>query len=428
MYVSKVVLKNFRGFENFEASFAEGFNLIAGFNGAGKTSLLTGIARGLYALAYASDIRTSWPFLPEKDVRQIPSGTEERRQFARLYPCSCSVFLNSQNTTAEETTALFSHTGGTLSNKEAKGPLVHSIKAGLTASGEKNILPLLLFFGAERHWANLERKANELASVVEKTERISAYKDWFSGKTDVSAFIGWFVSNSMVQLQRQSENKDTSNDDLHVLTAALRNFLPNLKSLRYDFSEKELIIEREEKESAKQKTTFGNLSDGEKEILCLFAEIVRRMTVLNPQLAGMEVIQKTPGVVLIDELDLHLHPVWQRRIVGALKKSFPRLQFIATSHSPQIIAELKPQEVLVLGETPHHPEKSYGLNSNAVLRGVMGATDAPAAVSEAVTKIYALIDAEDFDGAEKHLSVLRQSLDGDTEDTLRLQTLIDAYR
>ena len=75
------------------------------------------------------------------------------------------------------------------------------------------------------------------------------------------------------------------------------------------------------------------LSDGAKSILTIVADIAYRMAVLNPQLLG-DVIQKTDGIVLIDEIDMHLHPSWQRRIIGSLHKTFPNVQFIFTTHSP----------------------------------------------------------------------------------------------
>src|SRR5580704_4094594 len=88
-----------------------------------------------------------------------------------------------------------------------------------------------------------------------------------------------------------------------------------------------------------------------------------------------EVLAKTPGVVLIDELDVHLHPSWQRRVAADLKSTFPRMQFVCTSHSPQVIGEVAPEEVRQLDEPAdgRAPDQSYGLDSNAILEDVMGA-------------------------------------------------------
>ena len=99
----------------------------------------------------------------------------------------------------------------------------------------------------------------------------------------------------------------------------------------------------------------------------MVADIARRACLLNPHLGGA-VLEETPGIVLIDELDLHLHPKWQRRIIGDLRRTFPKIQFIATTHSPQLIGQVKPDEILLLDaeetEETRHPGQSYGMDSN----------------------------------------------------------------
>ncbi|MCU0757390.1 MAG: AAA family ATPase [Xanthomonadales bacterium] len=110
-------------------------------------------------------------------------------------------------------------------------------------------------------------------------------------------------------------------------------------------------------------TAFEHLSDGQRAVIGLVADIARRMCLLNPQL-GTEVTRQTPGVVLIDELDIHLHPRWQRILTRGLKAAFPAVQFIAASHSPQVLGELHPEEILLLrpGGTAQ-PQVSYGLDA-----------------------------------------------------------------
>ena len=94
---------------------------------------------------------------------------------------------------------------------------------------------------------------------------------------------------------------------------------------------------------------FRNLSDGQRIVLTLVGDMARRAAILNPHL-GDAALRNTPGVVTIDELDLHLHPNWQRRIIHDLKTTFPSLQFIATTHSPQLIGEAQPEEIRMLDD------------------------------------------------------------------------------
>ena len=92
---------------------------------------------------------------------------------------------------------------------------------------------------------------------------------------------------------------------------------------------------------------FDDLSDGYKMILTMVFDVVRQMVILNPHL-GNETLEKTDGIILIDELDLSLHPHWQRIVVDSLKKTFPLVQFIVTTHSPFIIQSLNSGEVIDL--------------------------------------------------------------------------------
>ena len=92
---------------------------------------------------------------------------------------------------------------------------------------------------------------------------------------------------------------------------------------------------------------FSALSDGYRNVIKIVTDIATKMCILNPYL-GKEALKKTPGIVVIDELDLSLHPTWQRRIVGILKELFPKVQFICATHSPFIIQSLEPGELITL--------------------------------------------------------------------------------
>ncbi|MGH9765374.1 MAG: AAA family ATPase, partial [Blastocatellia bacterium] len=95
------------------------------------------------------------------------------------------------------------------------------------------------------------------------------------------------------------------------------------------------------------KQPFNNLSDGQRSMLALVGDIAQKAVTLNPHL-GPNALEETPGAVLIDELDLHLHPKWQRRIVEDLRRTFPKIQFVATTHSPFLIQSLRSGEELIM--------------------------------------------------------------------------------
>jgi predicted ATP-binding protein involved in virulence len=187
---------------------------------------------------------------------------------------------------------------------------------------------------------------------------------------------------------------------------------------------------------------LDNLSAGQRMMLALVADIaikfVTQNTYLVPESApGPEnaslplLLQSTPGVILIDEIDVHLHPRWQRTVVGDLMRTFPAIQFVCTSHSPQVVGML-PRECVVLlnddGTWAHPMIGTRGTESNEILNYVMGASDQDPEADRLEREIDTAIDAEDYLRAE---DLYRQFLEVTEEPTVqrhRLRALIENER
>ncbi len=143
----------------------------------------------------------------------------------------------------------------------------------------------------------------------------------------------------------------------------------------------------------------------------LVGDIARRVCSLNAPYLGARTLKETSGIVLIDELDLHLHPTWQRRIVGALKQIFPKIQFFATTHSPQVIGEARPEEIVLL--TPQGQKRligSYGMDSNWVLECVMEAEGRDPAIARRIKDLFDAIDQDRIEEAKAMISALRADI------------------
>ena len=140
-----------------------------------------------------------------------------------------------------------------------------------------------------------------------------------------------------------------------------------------------------------------------------------------------DVLAQTPGVVLIDELDVHLHPRWQRRVATDLKSAFPRIQFVCTTHSPQVIGEVAPEEIRILDDAAlgRAPAHSYGLDSNAILVDVMGADTRTPTGARTIEAVEAALEEGDLAKAREELDRLRQLQHGETRDTARLEATIN---
>jgi predicted ATP-binding protein involved in virulence len=167
------------------------------------------------------------------------------------------------------------------------------------------------------------------------------------------------------------------------------------------------------------------LSDGERNMLALLGDLSRRLSVLNPELANPN---EGAGVVLIDEIDLHLHPGWQREVVANLEKTFPNCQFIISTHSPQVVGELLPESVKRLreGKLLAPVSRSYGLSSGEVLEELMNGRDRNASLQEQARGIERAIEEERYSDARAALTRLRGQF-GAIPEVLRLEESIEWF-
>jgi predicted ATP-binding protein involved in virulence len=140
------------------------------------------------------------------------------------------------------------------------------------------------------------------------------------------------------------------------------------------------------------------------------------------------VLRETPGVVLIDELDVHLHPKWQRRVATDLKETFPSIQFICTSHSPQVIGEVKPEEVRLLhAEYVDTPAQSYGMDSNWIVEVLMAGQERNPAIKHRLEHIFTLIEQKNLPAAEEEITRLRSET-GNSERLQRAASLVERIK
>ena len=150
------------------------------------------------------------------------------------------------------------------------------------------------------------------------------------------------------------------------------------------------------------------MSDGERGTLALVLDLIRRLVQANPEMS--DPVAEAEAVVLIDEIDLHLHPKWQRQIVRKLTMTFPRCQFIATTHSPQVLASVDPDQVHLLAPVGiARPDRSLGMDSNWILRHVMEADDRPENATAAIQSVERLIGKGTFEEARTAISEAKKN-------------------
>jgi len=219
-----------------------------------------------------------------------------------------------------------------------------------------------------------------------------------------------------------------------VVRQVILECIPEASDIWFDTDRDQIVIV-----IAENAQPFDNLSAGQRMLLAMIADLAIRVVTQNAHLLPAKMIEEedrplprilmqTPGVVLIDELDVHLHPIWQRQIVHDLKRLFPAIQFICASHSPQLIGELQPEEILLLhGGQPSHPTHSYGMDSNWVVEVIMGGTKSNPEVKSRLEEIFALLGAKRLAEAEQAAYALRGEI-GNSEDLQRAVSMIDRIK
>lgn len=409
MRIDSVRLVNYRCFSDGTVQFSPWFNVLAGTNGSGKTSVLNGVCEALAALP--NSIAGAEPLSPLKDENDVRLEIVERKgrvRFERRFPVEIRTTgeMLSQKlhwSVIKKTPLAPIETEGT-----PPGNIIAKADRRLPDTSADITLPFVAFYRSGRSWK--QALPDEIAAVATRSSRADAFKTWWDASADASGLQSWVIAKTLERAQESAESGKSfaavDGDELAQVNDALACGLEGSKGLYYDMRQKMLALEWVSTGNARSATPFVNLSDGQRVIVGLVTDIARRMCLLNPHL-GSTVTRATPGVVLIDELDVHLHPQWQRLITHGLRRAFPSIQFITASHSPQILSELEPDQIIMLhAEGIGHPSASYGLDSSRVLEEIMGAVARPLEIADLLGRIFESIERGDLESARKDTAIL----------------------
>lgn len=411
MRIDRIDIDNFCGFVHGEFRFSPGFNLLVGVNGSGKSSLLQALAVGLQPLL--RHVAAPAACQPQARVALLESGGRVRHE--RCYPVRLS--LAAELAGAACAWVLEMSGPGCAWQDSGEAPDLASWVR------EARTLPLIACYPAERHWRLPQVSAD--SAMRQQESRLHGYQDWRDAAADTRGLESWVIGKTLERLEAVAIGEPTAAaDELERVNQVIRLAMPGARGLRFDVKYRQLMLDWTQAACA----PFDTLSDGQRGMVALLADIARRMCLLNPQL-GDAVLSDTPGVVLIDELDLHLHPAWQRRLPGVLKRAFPRVQFIAASHSPQMIGELPFDEIWLMRDNQAlgHPEHALGLSSNQVLEQLMDSAPRNPRIDEALREIDQLIDADHIGDAQTRLDTLADEV-GQIPEVVGAQSAIDTLR
>ena len=411
MIVTGLQLANVRAVEAAEFRFQPGFNLIVGVNGVGKTSVLDALRVSLSAFVkQANNLRTPVEAFSLDDIRV---GTD-------ALSVECKVQIGSTEHRflihkPREVSAPQEKKAGMPREQVLDTPEKSSFLGAAprpVTGGEPGGRPLAVLFSTNRAVPSGRAPGKRMAAGG----TAAAFADAFAKR---ALRLGELASWMRVQESLRSEHA-LAGRALVAFEHAVSRFLPEYAHLRVDSNERRrLLINR-----GGSTVAVRQMSDGERGTLALVLDLTRRLVQANPEMKHP--VAEAEAIVLIDEIDLHLHPKWQRQIVHKLTAAFPRCQFIATTHSPQVIGEVEHHRIQIIADGKvYSPSHSFGVDSSRVLEEIMDANPRTTEVEVLLSEVSREVGKQRYEKAREHLAQLVERLgEGDPEVT-RIRTLLD---
>lgn len=376
--VSQVDLSNFRGYEEFSIRLHPRLTVIVGENGAGKTSVLEAVACGLGPFLTAMP-EAKGKLLRKSDVRVGKNGLAE---FTRI----------SMHTTSSLSWDL-SIKGARNFSAAGKG---HSALAEYAKSIVENKLeyPIIAYFGTNRTQASASKIAIDPFEVVSRSE---GYDGALEARVNYASIRNWFSKIEVDELSHRDLTKDY--EFIHpvklILVKAIKRIVANAKAVAFDKIERDILVTWTSPINGETiSLTLEQLSEGNRSMLTLTIDLVRRAYQLNPQLSDPLLGE---GIVLIDEIELHLHPRWQQKVLTDLTDLFPNVQFVVTTHSPQVLTTVKGANIRTVSSVDRVAgmvDSPYGAESGWVMEQVLGVGQRPRTeVSIKLEEYFELIES-----------------------------------
>jgi predicted ATP-binding protein involved in virulence len=395
MRIERLELHNFRFFADEQFSFPAPFTVLIGENGRGKSAVLHGlrIAAGAWLLGFREAERLH---IEQEDIRRVETDTRYVPQFPAVVRAVGQV--EGQAVTWARQRNDFKGGLGRTGWAEAK-PLIDLARRcdELTNDTVQEIdLPVVVYFSTARLWVGAKK------AVALKTKG-SKIQDGYaqaltpdhkrSGPASRTVALGWIKKMYLKMLEEQAESlrasippslspsigqhkgNSATKPLLMAVLEAVETCVADWEELRWDLENDDLTGLYKRPDGSAERVPLYYLSDGVRTMAGMVAEIAYRCAILNGHL-GAEAVRESRGVVLIDELDMHLHPNWQRHVVRDLKRAFPNLQFVVTTHSPFIVQSLDKAEVINLDyEDPTIPASPKEMPIDDVAVDIMGVED-----------------------------------------------------
>lgn len=372
MHLKEVEITNFRCFEHLKMDFHPRMTVIVGANGAGKTALLEAVAAG-----FPGNARHLRP----KDGRRLRLVSENQTGLATEPQVSVRFAGNPSFV-------------GWL-NFDVHRPdtsLIEALHQGLLGHHQWD------------YW-DADRK-----SIYARSSGPIPMKQWFEQqeRRQLSAFQAWVRNGGMEKPNTQPPESPV----LQAVVDTIHAFLPELTNVGYSFDSEDLELTMLKPNGEQIIESFQSLSAGYRSLISMVSTLVAETINGDPNFSP-EARLTCEGTILIDEIDLHLHPAWQRTVLQGLLNAFPKMQFIVTTHSPQIVASAQADWVRILdrdGSVTRPTDQTYGADSNRILQEIFGVPSRPSEIVEKINAAGKLLELKRYDDALQAILDLQKEI------------------
>lgn len=423
MVIEKLFYKDFRGIHELTIDLRAKSTILFGINGVGKSSVLAGIN-----LLYANIInrlvgqrfKQSVKF-DDSDIKQKKASAVIAAEFGfediqdvyyiyRQIDRTNKKYINDRKNQFDDMI------------KHYEQLYIGEIRVdgdnNLVYQNENFNIPVFVNYGVNRLVLKTPLRINKKQSYGQ----FSTYEKAIENQIAFDRFFEWFLEQEIYEIHMKKEKQEYEDIPLKAVKTAMLAMLDGFKDIHIMAKPYSMKVYK-----GSEILDILQLSDGEKCTLALFGDLARRLAIANPSMTNP---LEGQGVVLIDEIELHMHTSWQRKIVNVLKSTFPNIQFIITTHSPQVLGEvsdefnvftlLREQDEILCEEVCPY----FGVDSNAVLEDAMHTDAVSSVIKKKVDRMYELLDQKEYDAAEEMADEIDRITHNRNVDTVRARIII----